>query len=168
MAVSRSLYLVRHAIAHDRSEKWSDDSLRPLTHEGAARMRRAAKGLYGLGASLDLVLTSPLVRAVETAEILVRAFDPRPPVVTVPALAPGGSPVRVAEALAAHSKARAIALVGHEPGMGELAAWLLGARVPVPFKKGGICRIDVSEWPPARQGQLIWMATPRMLRALAV
>jgi phosphohistidine phosphatase SixA len=74
----------------------------------------------------------------------------------------------VAEALAAHSKARAIALVGHEPGMGELAAWLLGARVPVPFKKGGICRIDVSEWPPARQGQLIWMATPRMLRALAV
>jgi phosphohistidine phosphatase len=168
MASIRSLYLVRHAIAAERGDKWPDDAERPLTHEGAARMRQAAKGLAALDVEIDLVVTSPLVRAAATADILVRALSSRPRVVASSALAPGGSPPPIAEALATHSKARGVALVGHEPGMGELAAWLIGARNPLPFRKGAICRIDVSEWPPQRQqGTLVWFATPRMLRALA-
>jgi phosphohistidine phosphatase len=168
MAVIRSLYLVRHAIAAEAGDKWPDDAERPLTHAGMARMRRGAKGLSAMSAAIDVVLTSPLVRAVQTAEILARAFDPSPEIVTAPVLAPGSVPTRVAEALATHSKARSIALVGHEPGIGELAAWLIGARAPLPFKKGGICRIDVAEWPPDRHGQLVFFATPKMLRGLAV
>ncbi len=167
MAAARTLYLVRHAIAAERSDKWPDDAERPLTHEGRARMRRIVKGLRELDVTIDVVLTSPLARAVQTAEILTAGLDSRPELLTLPLLAPGTAPARIAEALAPHTKARGLALVGHEPGIGELAAWLLGARAPLPFKKGGICRIDAPEWPPQRQGVLVWFGTPRMLRALA-
>ncbi|MEO8070843.1 MAG: phosphohistidine phosphatase SixA [Acidobacteriota bacterium] len=163
----RSIYLVRHAIAAERGDKWPDDAERPLTHEGAWRMRRIVKGLGELDASIDLVLTSPLVRAVETAEILVHELNPEPELATLPLLAPGGTPARIAEALAAYPKTQSVALVGHGPGIGELAAWLIGGRVPLNLKKGGVCRIDVTDWPPARSGELIFLATPKMLRALA-
>jgi phosphohistidine phosphatase SixA len=56
-----------------------------------------------------------------------------------------------------------MALVGHEPDLGLLAAWLLGARQPLPFKKGGVARIDVASWPPQRNGQLRWLASPKIL-----
>ena len=165
MGSTQTLYLVRHAIAMERGEKWPDDAKRPLSHAGAARMRRAVKGLGALDVTIGVVLTSPLVRAVQTAELLVRGVLPHPELVTLSALAPGVAPARVIEALAPYHKTVGLALVGHEPGIGELAAWILGARAPLPFKKGAICRIDVPAWPP-RHGTLVWFATPRMLRAL--
>ncbi len=168
MAQTRSLYLVRHAIAADRSDKWPDDTERPLTHGGAARMREVVKGLAALEVEPDVIVSSPLVRAVETAEILVKGLKSTPKLVTAPALAPGGSTSAIANALASVGKGQSIAVVGHEPGLGELAAWLVGARRPLPFKKGGVCQIDLAEWPPvARGGTLMWLATPKMLRALA-
>jgi phosphohistidine phosphatase len=164
----RSVFIVRHAIAAERGEKWPDDAKRPLTHDGAARMRSAAEGLAAMGVSLDVVITSPLVRAEQTADILVKCLGGEAKLVTAPALAPGGSPAAVAEAVGALAKGRNMAIVGHEPGLGELAAWLVGARQPLPFKKGGVCRIDVVDWPPtAKSGTLVWFATPKMLRALA-
>ena len=166
MATTRSLYLVRHAIAAERGPKWPDDALRPLTQAGAARMRLVAAGLARLGVEPGVVLTSPLVRAKQTAEILSRAFIPPPKIVVLPLLAPGGAPSKVAEALGTYRSRENVALVGHEPDLGELGAWLTGARLPIVFKKGGTCRIDVEEWPPARRGQLVFHATPRMLRAL--
>ena len=164
---ARSLYLVRHAIAANRGDKWPDDSQRPLTHEGKARMREGVRGLDALGPDIDIVATSPLVRAGQTADLLVRGLTPRPELVTIAALAPGSPPARVVEALAAHAPAKAMAVVGHEPDLGELAAWLIGAHQPLPLKKGGMCRIDFPDWPPARQqGTLIWLAIPKMLRSL--
>jgi phosphohistidine phosphatase len=165
MASTQSLFLVRHAIAMERSDRWPDDAQRPLSHAGAARMRRAVAGLAKLDATIGLVVTSPLVRAVQTAEILARGLVSHPEVVHLPALAPGVAPARVIDALGTHDKAVGLALVGHAPGIGELAAWILGTRAPLPFKKGAICRIDVPAWPP-RHGTLVWFATPRMLRAL--
>lgn len=168
MPATRHLYLFRHGIAASNDSKWPDDAERPLTHEGAARMRAGVTGLRALGVEVDVVLTSPLVRAVSTAEIVARGLVSKPEVVTLPILAPGGAPLRVAEALAPYSKASGIAIVGHEPGIGELAAWLIGARQPLPFKKGAACRIDIDDWPPVtRQGSLVWFATPRMMRSLA-
>jgi phosphohistidine phosphatase len=167
MAATRSLYLFRHAIAADPGGKWPDDAERPLTHDGAARLRSGVRGLAALEVDLDVVLSSPLVRAVATAEIVARGLASKAEIVTLPILAPGGAPGRVAEALAPYTKAAGIAIVGHEPGIGELAAWLIGARTPLPFKKGAACRIDVEEWPPvARQGTLVWFATPKMLRSM--
>jgi phosphohistidine phosphatase len=163
----RRLYLIRHAIAHERGDKWPDDTRRPLTQQGIARMRVTAQGLVALRVRLDAVITSPFTRAQQTAEIVAKAFESKPPIMVMPALAPGGSAARVAEALASQHKAHEIALVGHEPDLGELASWFLGARHPLPFKKGGICCIHFDEWPPAaKQGALQWVATPRMLRGL--
>ena len=169
MAISAggTLYLVRHAIAEERGEEWPDDTKRPLTHEGAAKMRRAVAGLRELDLKIELVYTSPLVRAVETAELLVQGLKPTPEMRELQALVPGGAPAKVAEGATFERGCRTLALVGHEPSLGELAAWLIGARTPLPFRKGGVCRIDFPDQPPGRNGQLIWFATPKMLRALA-
>jgi len=131
-----------------------------------ARMREAARGLDAVGVEISLVLTSPLVRARQTAEILARGLTSVPAVEVTNVLLPGQPPARIVEALAAHARSRAIALVGHEPGLGELAAWLIGAREALPFKKGGVCRIDVPSLPPVPPGQLVWFALPKMLRAM--
>jgi len=162
-----SLYLVRHAIAAERGPKWPDDTKRPLTHKGAARMRQVVRGLRALGVEIDLVLTSPLVRARQTADLLVEGLGTAPAFEVVPALAPEEPPSAVAAAVGRHATATRVALVGHEPALGLLGAWLIGAREPLVFKKGGVCRIDVPTLPPGRNGQLVWFATPKMLRALA-
>jgi phosphohistidine phosphatase len=166
MARVRSLYLLRHAIAETRGPKWPDDRLRPLTPEGVTRMRRAVKGFEKLAEPIVLILTSPLTRAVQTAEILSKGMATHPEIATMPALAPGGTPSALALAVSRYTRPRALALVGHEPDLGELAAWLIGAREPLPFKKGGMCRIDTTDWPATRQSHLIWAATPKMLRRL--
>lgn len=162
-----SLYLVRHAIAAERGDDWPDDTTRPLTKKGAARMREIAAGLAALDGVLDVVITSPLVRARDTAELLVSVWPVRPVLGVSTALAPGLIPAAVADMLSRHTKVDAIALVGHEPGLGELAAWLIGAAQPLVLKKGGVIRIDVPTMPPeAASGRLIWAATPKMLRSM--
>lgn len=166
---AHTLYLIRHAIAGERGDEWPDDTKRPLTHSGAARMRQVVKGLVALGVDVDHILTSPLVRAVQTAELVAAGLKKKRAIEMdeIAALSPGGSPAQVAAALGSFDAHRTLVLVGHEPDLGELAAWLISARVPLPFKKGGVCRIDVSDLPPGREGQLVWLATPKMLRALA-
>lgn len=166
MARAWSLYLVRHAIAGERGPEWPDDAKRPLTPRGIVRMKRQVAGLRKLGVEIELVLTSPLVRARQTAQILVAGLEPAPKCRELSVLAPGYSPSKVVSALEAEKSFRSIALVGHEPGLGELAAWLLGARTPPMFKKGGVMRIDVPKLPPEKTGRLVWLATPRMLRCV--
>ena len=160
-----TLYLVRHAIAEERGPDYPDDTKRPLTRRGRERMRRGVAGFRALKPGVELILTSPLVRTVHTAEILSAGLDDAP-IEALPALAPGHSPRQVAQALAESSKADVIALVGHEPDLGKLAAWLIGCRRPIPFRKGGIARFDVKSLPPAQDGTLIWHATPRLLRSI--
>jgi len=91
MAGPYELYLIRHGLAAERGDAWPDDAKRPLTERGMSRLRKGARGLARLGVSLDVVLTSPLVRTRQTAEIVAGAFDPHPPLVNVDGLAPGGS-----------------------------------------------------------------------------
>ncbi|MBM3777640.1 MAG: phosphohistidine phosphatase SixA [Acidimicrobiia bacterium] len=161
------LYLVRHAIAADRGPDWPNDARRPLTAHGITRFQRAADGLVAIGdVSLDAIFTSPLVRAVQTADLLAAAFEAPPPVSVLQALEPGHGPAAVLDALTREPRRRRLALVGHEPDLGELVSHLLGARSPVPFKKGGICRIDVHSLPPSRAGTLVWFLPPRVLRRL--
>src|SRR5712671_2143334 len=120
------LYLIRHGIAEERGEEWPDDAKRPLTESGMSRLRKSARGLVSLGVTLDVVLTSPLVRARQTAEIVAGAFDLRPPIVTAESMAPGASHQSVLVDLEKQSRRRRIALVGHETAIGELAARLAG------------------------------------------
>jgi phosphohistidine phosphatase len=160
------LYVIRHGLAEDRGDAWPDDAKRPLTDEGISRMRKAARGLARLGVTIDIVLTSPLVRARQTAEIVAGELDPRPSLVNVDSLAPAGSYAAVIADLGKYARRSRIGLVGHEPMIGELTARLIGSRHAVEFKKGGVCRIDLDDLPPAGPGALRWMLTPRILRAL--
>ena len=168
MAATLQLYLVRHAIAAERGPKYPDDSVRPLTPDGSKKFTESVPGLIEMDVVIDVCLTSPYVRARETAMILAAGLKPKPPVVEVDALKPGGRPQAISDAIKTHAKRhRRLAFVGHEPDLGELAARLLGARGTVEFKKGGVCLIETDGATPAGPGTLRWMLTPKALRALA-
>jgi phosphohistidine phosphatase len=160
------LYLIRHGLAEERGEAWPDDTKRPLTVKGMSRLRKSARGLSELGVSFDLILTSPLMRTRQTAEVIAADLDARPVLVNTDSLAPDGSYAAVVAELEKHSKRERIALVGHEPGIGELAARLVGSRHAIPFRKGAVCRIDVEALPPSGPGELRWFVTSRILRKL--
>jgi phosphohistidine phosphatase len=161
------LYLIRHGLAAERGDDYPDDSKRPLTGAGIARLRKEAKALAVLDVDFDLIISSPLVRAKQTAETLSAAMPSHPQVTLSDALAPAGTPTALFQELSRHMRKARIALVGHEPNLGELAARLIAARTPLEFKKGGICRIDFDVFPPKGSGQLRWFVTPRMLRKIA-
>jgi phosphohistidine phosphatase len=162
------LYLIRHGIAADRGDEYPDDSKRPLTTQGISRLRKETKALTELGVEFDQIITSPLVRTRQTADIFAESMKSKPPVSTSDALAPAGTPAAVIQDLAKLTKKGSrIALVGHEPNLGELAARLIGARAALDFKKGAICRIDFEVLPPKGTGHLQWFVPPRLLRKLA-
>jgi phosphohistidine phosphatase len=168
MASVIELLLVRHAIAAERGPKYPDDRLRPLTAEGARRFREAVRGLDALGVACDLILTSPLVRAEETATLLSAGLRGHPPVQVLAALAQGGAASDVIAAIGRNARKHArLALVGHEPDLGELAARLLGAHGQIEFRKGAVCAIDVTSVAPGGPGTLRWLLPPRTLRRLA-
>jgi phosphohistidine phosphatase len=160
------LYLIRHGEAAERGKAYPDDSKRPLTGQGMARLRKEAHALNALGVAFDQIITSPLVRTRQTADTIAEVLKAKPAVSTSDALAPAGSSASVMQELGKHMRTARIALVGHEPNMGELAARLIGAREPMVFKKGAICRIDFDVFPPKGVGQLRWFLTPRMLRKI--
>ena len=162
-----NLYLMRHGIAVAADEPAvTRDNERPLTPKGVKRLRRAARGIRRLDVAFDGILTSPVLRARQTAEIVASAFDPRPSIITIESLAPGGSYASLVADLEKHGRKTRIALVGHEPGIGELGARLIGSRHSFEFKKGAVCRIDVDEIPPVGPGDLRWFLTPKVMTSI--
>jgi phosphohistidine phosphatase len=161
------LYLIRHGAAAERGEDYPDDSKRPLTSAGLSRLRKEARALDAMNVGFDHIITSPLVRTRQTADVFVETLKAKPSLSLSDALAPAGTPTAVFQELVKHARKGRIALVGHEPNIGELAARLIGARLPMEFKKGAICRIDFDVLPPKGIGQLRWFVTPRMLREIA-
>jgi phosphohistidine phosphatase len=163
------LYIMRHGIAVTRgSPGFSDDAKRPLTPEGKQKVRKIAAGLKRLGVALDWILSSPLVRSVETAEIIGESLGVEVPMEFCDALRPGGSAEGLIAFLAKGSNRRRVLVVGHEPDLSELAARLMGAgrHANLAFKKGGCCLITFEEFPPKSPGRLVWWATSRLLRTL--
>lgn len=160
------IYIVRHAIAVPRElHVGLDDAARELTEKGVERMHQIVRGLDGINVVLDEIWTSPLIRARQTADILAGARHFRGSVRPVAALAPGGDPTQIVRELATVSPQAAIALVGHEPDLGELAALLLTGRSQsfLEFKKGGVACIELESNAPPR-GTLRWLMTPRQMR----
>jgi phosphohistidine phosphatase len=163
------LFLVRHAIAEDRdSVRWPDDARRPLTAAGTARFERAARGLGRLVGDVDVVLSSPYVRAWETAEILEReAACPTPE--PCPALEATCGPVDALAALAGLAGTGSAALVGHEPQLSLLASLLLtgnGDGAALELKKGGVVLLGCGAPPAPGHAVLRWSASPKLLRGL--
>jgi phosphohistidine phosphatase len=160
--------LLRHGPAgHRDASRWPDDRLRPLSVRGIRRTRLAAAGLARLVPGIRTIVTSPLRRAAETADLLKDALDAAR-VETLDALAPGGGSDAIAEFLAGRSPEETLALVGHEPGLGEVAGLLLfGAPAPLALKKSGACAIEFSDGVTPGTGELAWFLPPRVLRRLA-
>lgn len=167
------LYLLRHGDAVDRATGgYARDDERPLTDAGRAEVRQAAKALaaLGVGRDLDLLLTSPLVRAAQTAAIVAKILGPRHGPLASDALAPGGRPEAVLRALHGHGAEieRAI-LVGHMPDLGKLAGWLVWGRddAIVTLRTAGVCRVELPPRAAPGDGELRWLLPPRLLRRLA-
>ncbi|MDO9445993.1 MAG: histidine phosphatase family protein [Dehalococcoidia bacterium] len=162
------LLLVRHAIAKERdTSRWPDDAERPLSADGEARLRPAARGLALLLPRPDAVLSSGYRRAWRTAEVLAEEAG-WPPPAECAALEPGGD---AEEVLAAVDRPDAspdslIVLVGHEPDLSDLAAALLGSAegIPTIWKKAGAMLLKRATGTPAGRARLIWYHPPRRLR----
>jgi phosphohistidine phosphatase len=164
------LYLVRHAIAAESDPKrWPDDRQRPLTAPGARRFKRTARALVELMESagmVDRLLTSPLVRARETAAILRRAGLPEP--IEESVLAPGRTAARVLAVLRAHD-VPSIVVVGHEPDLGRLLAVCIAgpdAKLALRFRKGGAACLEFAAAPRVGEATLEWLLPPKAVRAL--
>ncbi len=163
------LYIMRHGKAAPRGPAWPRDAKRPLTPQGITDLRKISKGLIRLGVEVDWVVSSPLVRARQTAEVVSESFAPPLPVEITETLSPGASPEALLAFLAKHADRGQALLVGHEPDLSELACWLTGADAGAgfAFKKGGCCLIRFRGLPRLSEGRLLWWLTPSVLRKLA-
>jgi phosphohistidine phosphatase len=162
------LLIVRHAIAFDRDrDRWRDDGARPLSPAGIRRARKAAAGLKEFSKAPDRVLTSPLVRARQTAQILTDVAG-WPQAEEAPELSPGAPPL-VVLTLLGKNRVELVAVVGHQPGLGALlTACLLkdGPSLSIEMKKNAVACVSFDGSVRAGRGSLKWLATPRMLRGL--
>lgn len=159
------LLIIRHAIAAERGTPGMPDDERPLTPEGRNKFREAAAGLAAIVERPAALLTSPLLRARQTAEIAAAAWG-RLKVQELPALA-GGDIDGLAAALAKQPQDATVALVGHEPHTSDLLARLLGGAAPerLTFRKGGAALVELPG-SLAEGGRLVWYLRPRILRQL--
>lgn len=163
------LVIIRHGPAGDR-EEWEaegrDDRLRPLTPEGKKEMRRMAPGLARLVPTMDVLATSPLTRAAESAAIVAREY--RAETVTLEALEPDRDPKEIVDWLREQPPDQTVGLVGHEPHLSTLVSYLLTKTREsfVDLKKGGACRLDLPGAPKPGSGSLEWLLAPRELRRL--
>ena len=166
-----NLYLLRHGIAAAGDEPGIEsDHERPLTPKGVKRMRKAAKGLRRLGIEFDAILTSPLIRARQTAEIVAEALSLQSELQEISALAPESSVDNLLLGLTRFQTREDLLLVGHQPLLGQIAAFLLRGKdkshFDMPLKKGGLCRIEIDSIPPSKPGTLHWLLAPKQLRLL--
>lgn len=163
------LYLIRHAIAVDRSAPGIlDDRSRELTPQGIQKMRRSAAALAKVGVVIDEIWTSPLLRARQTADIVSQSLGVRGSPCIVRALSPGGDCEQLMRRLAQHLDFSGVALIGHEPDLGKLATFLLGGprQSAVEFKKGGAACIEVDDFHPPVRGRLQWLLTPKQMKLM--
>ena len=159
--MSLNLYFLRHGQAENRQDWHGDDSERPLTTEGKKRMKREAATIWKLGLSLDAIISSPLVRAFQTAEIVAQAVDSSPPLITDDRLAPGFGPKELTAILTEYNGAGGLMLVGHEPDFSETISQVTGGgRITV--KKGALAYIDMQD-ASSLEGTLVWLIPPKAL-----
>jgi phosphohistidine phosphatase len=164
------LLIIRHGIAEDK-EAWAktghSDDERPLTDEGRRKMALTAKGLRRAIESIDLLATSPLVRARQTAQLVADAFKVTR-IETTKSLVPDAPMREFVEWLERHADMKVVAAVGHEPHLGILATWLMtdieDSRVDL--KKGAACMLEFEGKPESGSGRLCWSIAPGQLRKL--
>jgi phosphohistidine phosphatase len=159
------LYILRHAWAADRDDpRWPEDDLRPLTEEGTERFARIVEILVGRGMKPDIIATSPLIRCVETAQILSAGVG-KPKVVELDSLRPGSDIEALLQWTMRQARNHhAIAWVGHTPDVDRLTAALIGdQKAWIRFAKGGVAAVRFDDIPAIGSGELCWLVTAKVL-----
>jgi len=164
------LYIVRHGIAIDREDpKCPPDPERYLTEEGVEKTRQVAKGVAALGATAELLLSSPYVRAMQTAEIFASELDyAKQKIRRTDLLLPGAEPSLLFRELARDKQVSSIFLFGHAPQLDDIIATALGSKRHITsLKKAGVALVELNRLSPPI-GLLAWLATPKILRRVAM
>jgi phosphohistidine phosphatase len=141
-----------------------------LTEEGIKKMRQAATGLRRLDYIPELIFSSPLIRARQTADILLEAFGKGIELKILPALAPSGIRRELYQSIASHEKKlEGLMLVGHQPSLGEIAGEIIAGSPEcyIEIKKGGACIIELARGADPPKGSMIALLTPAILRRIA-
>jgi len=160
------IYVVRHGIAIDREDpKCPPDPERYLTEEGIEKTKRVAAAVAALGASPDLLLSSPYVRAMQTAEIFASALDySKQKIRRTDLLLPGAEPSLFFRELAKDKQTSTLFVFGHAPQLDDILAAALGSKHHITsLKKAGVALIELKRISPPN-GQLVWLAPPKLLR----
>ncbi len=161
------LYILRHGEAAEHGDpRYTTDDERPLTKKGVKRTRQLASVLRKMGITFDVVYSSPLVRARQTAEIVARGLELEDKLQLTNHLSPAAAYVDlVAQLEQADPAPEAILLVGHEPHLSGLISQLCtgGASLGLTLKKGGLARLELESAKPGRCASLEWLLTPRLM-----
>jgi phosphohistidine phosphatase len=160
------IYVVRHGIAIDREDpKCPPDPERYLTEEGIEKTKKVAVSVASLGGSADLLLSSPYVRAMQTAEIFAAALDySKQKIRRSDLLLPGADPTLFFRELAKDKQTATLFVFGHAPQLDELIATALGSKHHITsLKKAGVALLELKRVSPPN-GELVWLATPKLLR----
>ena len=166
-----NIYVLRHAEAEEKGPAWEGhDHDRPLTVAGIKKFEQSLKGLKALELKPDLILSSPFVRARQTAEMLARASKAGRQLEFTLHLIPSGDPRKLVSDLRhSYQDRRNVVLVGHEPYLSELVSQLIGGDMycNLSLKKGGICKLEAEKLDYGRCATLKWLLTPRQLLVMA-
>jgi len=160
------LYIVRHGIAIDREDpKCPPDPERLLTAEGVDKAKQAAKGVAEIGAVPDLLLSSPYLRAFQTAEIFATALEySKSKIQKSELLLPGAEPLQLFRELSKDKQASSVFIFGHAPHLDDVLATAIGCKHHITsLKKAGVALVELTRLVPP-SGQLLWLATPKLLR----
>lgn len=162
------LYIVRHGIAVDREDpKCPPDPERFLTAEGMEKTRQVAKGVAEIGVAPDLLLSSPYLRACQTAELFADELDySKNKIRRTDLLLPGAEPIQLFRELARDKDLSAVFLFGHAPHLDDVIATAIGSRHHISsLKKAGVALVELKRMVPP-SGELLWLATPKLLRRI--
>lgn len=167
-----NLYFMRHGVAVAADDpSVVHDNERPLTGKGIKRMRRAARGLRRLEIEFDAILTSPLLRARQTAEIVAAVLGMESRLEEISGLAPESSVEHLLFGLTHYQDRDHLLLVGHQPLLGQTLASLIdgsrGAKLEFDLRKGSLCRVEIDGLRANKPGVLHWLLTAKQLRLLA-
>ena len=163
-----NLYLLRHGIAVERgARRYANDAERPLTAKGRRKLRRAAAAISAMELSFDVILSSPLVRARQTAELIAKTLHCRHRLQLTESLAPGSNAAGLVQRLR-QLKPQSALLVGHEPDLSALVSRLLtgGTKLAARLKKGSLCRLSIERLQASRCASLDWLLTPSQLEMM--
>ena len=163
------LVFLRHGLAVDKEEWKGEDEARPLTAEGVERTKEVVRGLRALKVCPDVILSSPLLRARETAEIAKKGLSSDAKVELADELTPSAAPDGLIPRLANLAEKPVVLCVGHEPHLSTTISAMVSGKTAASFevKKAGACCIRFTGIPKAGAGTLLWLLPPKILRLIA-